>query len=63
MVLNACDNLLSDGRCGVYETRPKICRDYSTKNCEYDADGLYDLYFETPEQIHEYADSVLPLGA
>ena len=62
MVLNACDNLLPDNRCGVYETRPKICGDYSTKNCEYDGDGIYDLYFELPEQIAEYADSVLALG-
>lgn len=61
MVHNACDQLLEDGRCGVYETRPEICREYSTDNCEYDGDGIYDQFFETPDQIAEYADAVCPL--
>jgi Fe-S-cluster containining protein len=29
-----CMNLLDDNRCGVYETRPHICREYSEKECE-----------------------------
>lgn len=60
MVHNDCDQLLEDNRCGVYETRPAICRSYSTKNCEYDDDACYDKLFETPEQIWEYAEAVLP---
>ena len=24
-----CEHLLADNRCGVYEDRPKICRDYA----------------------------------
>lgn len=27
-VLHRCDQLLSTGRCGIYEARPKICRDF-----------------------------------
>ncbi len=46
--------------CGIYETRPQICRDYQTDNCEYDDDATYDQYFETPEQVVEYMDAVLP---
>lgn len=60
MVHNTCDHLLADNRCGIYETRPKICRDYSTKNCEYDDDACYDKFFEAPQQIEEYAEAVLP---
>jgi Fe-S-cluster containining protein len=55
-----CRELLPDNRCGVYETRPQICREYSTKDCEYDDDWTYDLFFETPDQIAEYADARFP---
>lgn len=27
-VQHRCDQLLSSGRCGIYEARPKICRDF-----------------------------------
>ena len=60
MVNLPCEKLQPDHRCGVYDIRPQICRDYTTKSCEYDGDGLYDMYFETPEQLHEYARAVLP---
>lgn len=60
MVNQPCRHLQADNRCGVYEIRPQICRDYTTKSCEYDNDGLYDQFFETPEQLHEYALAVLP---
>lgn len=60
MVYNTCDHLRPDNRCGIYETRPQICRDYSTKDCEYDDDWVYDRYWETPEQMAEYSEAVLP---
>ena len=59
-VHNKCDYLRPDNMCGIYETRPQICRDYSTDKCEYDNDGVYDQFFETPDQIQEYADAILP---
>ena len=59
LVHTTCKHLRSDNRCGIYETRPQICREYSTDNCEYEDDWTYDKYFETPEQIHEYAEAVL----
>ena len=34
---SSCQHLLSDGGCGIYETRPQICRDYSNEWCEFDA--------------------------
>jgi len=58
-VQTSCKSLLSDNRCGIYETRPQICREYHTKDCEYDNDGVYDLYFETPAQVYEFAEAIL----
>lgn len=60
MVHTECKHLQADNRCGIYETRPDICREYSTNNCEYEDDWTYDHYFETAEQVYEYAESVLP---
>jgi Fe-S-cluster containining protein len=60
LVHTVCKHLQPDNRCGIYETRPPICREYSTKNCEYEDHWTYERYFETPEQVHEYAEAVLP---
>ena len=46
-------------RCGIYETRPKICREYSSTKCEYEDHYVYDQYFEVAEQVEEYAEAVL----
>jgi uncharacterized protein len=59
-VHNECRHLLPDHRCGIYETRPQICREHSTVNCEYDDDWTYDLLFETPEQLDEYVAARFP---
>ena len=59
MVHNRCDHLMDDNRCGIYNTRPQICRDYTTDDCEYEDDWTYDHYWETPEQMAEYAEAVL----
>ena len=60
LVHTTCKHLQADNRCGIYETRPQICREYSTKNCEYEDDWTYERYFETAEQVAEYAEAVLP---
>lgn len=57
LVHTTCKHLQDDNRCGIYATRPQICRDYTTDNCEFDDDWVYEQYFETPEQITEYADA------
>jgi len=58
-VHTVCKHLQDDNRCGIYFTRPQICREYSTDNCEYDDDWVYDHYFETAEQVWEYAEAIL----
>ena len=60
LVHTTCRHLQDDNRCGIYETRPQICRDYSTKDCEYEDDWTYDFYLERPEQVAEYTEAVLP---
>jgi uncharacterized protein len=60
LVHTECEHLQSDNRCGIYETRPQICRDYTTKDCEYDDDWTYDFYLETADQVAEYIEAVLP---
>jgi Fe-S-cluster containining protein len=59
LVHTTCKHLQDDYRCGIYHTRPQICRDYSTKQCEYEDDWTYQQYFETPEQIYEYAEALM----
>ncbi len=59
LVHTRCKHLGDDHLCTIYETRPQICRDYTTKNCEYEDDWVYDHYWETPEQVEEYAEAVL----
>ena len=58
LVHTTCKHLQSDNRCGIYETRPQICRDYTTDNCEYNDDWVYDFYLETPEQVWDYTEAV-----
>lgn len=60
MVHTKCKHLLDDNRCGIYEERPQICREYKTDICEYEDDWTYDRYFETPEQVEEYIEAVCP---
>ncbi|MBI3839130.1 MAG: YkgJ family cysteine cluster protein [Planctomycetia bacterium] len=60
LVHTACKHLERDNRCGIYETRPLICQEYSTDNCEYEDDWLYEQYLETAEQVGEYAEAILP---
>jgi Fe-S-cluster containining protein len=59
LVHTTCKHLRADNLCGIYETRPQICRDYTTDNCEYDDDWVYDQYFETAEQVAEYTEAIL----
>lgn len=59
MVLEDCRNLLPDNRCGIYDTRPQVCRDHKTDNCEYEDDYNYERIFENGDQLREYAEALL----
>ncbi len=60
VVMTRCNYLTRDDRCGIYFSRPKICQDYTTADCEYDDDWIFEKVFETPEQLWEYAEAILP---
>ncbi len=51
-----CRSLQADLRCGVYETRPRICRQYKAGECDYES-GTHDYenLFTRPEHIEAYA--------
>lgn len=57
LVHTTCRHLQPNNLCGIYETRPQICRDYHTDACEYEDDWVYEQYFELPEQVEEYYEA------
>lgn len=60
LVMSNCQYLQKDYRCGIYFDRPKICREYTTDNCEYEQDWGFEKVFESPRQVWEYAEAILP---
>lgn len=51
-----CEHLGEQGKCGIYETRPTICREYSNDFCELDepAENGFDLHFTTYDELLSY---------
>lgn len=58
--MSRCKHLQPDNRCGIYETRPRVCREYTTDGCDYHG-GEYDFekLFTSAEQLREYAEAKL----
>jgi Fe-S-cluster containining protein len=56
LFLNECEHLQQDGRCGIYEIRPQICREHSNDYCEYDIsiEEGSDLYFKDHKSLDDY---------
>lgn len=48
-----CENLTENGLCGIYETRPEICRDYDWKECEvrWPEEPLHKASFERADDF------------
>src|SRR6185312_8763024 len=59
-IMSRCKHLGQDNRCGIYETRPRVCREYTTDNCDYHG-GEYDfeVLFTSAEQLVAYAKEKL----
>lgn len=54
-VPTACENLRADNLCGIYETRPKICREYKAGDCDYAGGSYgYEQLFQCEEDIVAY---------
>ena len=57
LVNNRCRHILGDGRCGIYDVRPQICREHSNEDCEFNTpatDDDFDLYFPDYESLDKY---------
>jgi len=56
-----CRHLQPDSRCGIYATRPKLCRTYTTDNCDYHSgDYGWELHFTAPEHLDDYLRERFP---
>ncbi len=54
----SCRHLRADFRCGIYATRPRICRAYGTDNCDYHSgDYGWEHHFTCPEHLDDYVRS------
>lgn len=54
-IMTNCRHLRADFLCGIYETRPRICREYSTDACDYHSgDYGWQQHFTCPEHLDEY---------
>ncbi len=59
-IMTRCKHLQTDNRCGIYQTRPRVCRSYSTNNCDYHGGEYeFDKLFTSAEQLREYAEQKL----
>lgn len=59
-IMNKCKHLREDCRCGIYHTRPRICREFSTHNCDYHGDEYeFEMLFTSAEQLVEFAEIAL----
>lgn len=51
-----CEHLLDGGICGIYDTRPWVCRDYDNDFCELDEsiEEASELFFSTHKMFEKY---------
>ena len=56
LINRSCMHLQKDGACGIYESRPRICREYDNDYCEYDAPAEegFDLFFDGYHALDNY---------
>ncbi len=55
-VATRCKHLDEQGMCDAYATRPAICRNYSSDNCDYHGGEYeYQLFFTHAGQLADYA--------
>jgi len=58
-VRTRCRNLQADNSCGIYDTRPLICRDYGLPSegpCEYfTQDTGYDMFFGSAQEFEAWS--------
>jgi len=60
MIHNPCRFHDGNSRCRIYETRPKICRDHSTDNCEFETGCDFEVHITSYEEMLAYAAKRFP---
>lgn len=55
-ILNRCNHLQPDGRCGTYDTRPMICREHENDFCEFDetTEQGAEIFFGSPQDLEKF---------
>ncbi|MFK7865286.1 MAG: YkgJ family cysteine cluster protein [Pseudohongiellaceae bacterium] len=55
-ITSRCMHLGEHGECGIYETRPWVCREYDNDFCEFDEsiEQASELFFATPKKLEKY---------
>jgi Fe-S-cluster containining protein len=55
-IKNKCKHFsVKDNRCQIYNKRPRICRQYKHKDCDYvEGKYNYELHFTSAKQMEEY---------
>ena len=54
LINNPCRHLQPGGRCGIYETRPQVCREHSNDGCEFEGpsgEEDFELFFSDYEAL------------
>lgn len=44
-----CQHLQADNKCGIYEQRPHVCREYSEKSCEINSEDAGESFYNATE--------------
>jgi len=58
---STCEHLLSSGLCGIYETRPKICREFDWEECErHNEQPAEQWIFRTPDDFLRWLEEQRP---
>ena len=56
LIRGSCEHLQPGGGCGIYDTRPQVCRDYDNDWCEFDepAHKHFVHYFRNHAELLAY---------
>ena len=59
-----CNHLSERGLCGIYHTRPVICRQHSVKDCEFENEEPFDfaVHFTSSADVEAYMNKRWPRG-
>ena len=53
--LTPCTKLDSEGKCKIYDKRPRICKKYNLNSCLLNGDSeYYEIIFRSTEEVDKY---------